>query len=72
MSDTTRTVLIALGVALIVVALVPLLAATGMMGGGMMGWTMGGVSRQPGARSGSAGRAETASSLSGRAQPRSN
>lgn len=42
MSDTTRTVLIALGVALIVVALVPLLAATGMMGGGMMGWTMGG------------------------------
>lgn len=40
MSDTTRSVLIALGVALIVVALVPLLAATGMMGGMLGGWAL--------------------------------
>lgn len=41
MSETTRTVLIALGVALLVVILVPGLLMTGMMasmmGGGMMG-----------------------------------
>lgn len=39
MSDTTRTVLIALGVALLVIVLVPLLFMGGMMGmmGGMMG-----------------------------------
>lgn len=40
MNDTTRTILIALGVALLVVVLVPLLFMTGMMAsmtsGGMM------------------------------------
>ncbi len=51
MNDTTRTVLIALGVALLVVVLVPALFMAGMMGammgGGMMGgagnWVMGGL-----------------------------
>jgi len=49
MSDTTRTVLIALGVTLLVVVLLPLLLMTGMMGavmgGGMRGgiWAMGGL-----------------------------
>ncbi len=42
MSDTTRTLLIAIGVALLVVLLVPALIMAGMMGammGGMMdGW----------------------------------
>jgi len=52
MNDTTRTVLIAAGVALLVIVLIPLLFMTGMMGamtsgmGGMMngggGWIMGG------------------------------
>lgn len=49
MNDTTRTILIALGVALLVVVLVPLLFMTGMMasmmGGGMTdgrgAWVMG-------------------------------
>ena len=53
MNDTTRTVLIALGVALLVIILVPLLFMMGMMGamtggmGGMMNgggaWIMGGL-----------------------------
>lgn len=52
MNDTTRTILIAAGVALLVIVLVPLLFMAGMMGamtsgmGGMMngggGWIMGG------------------------------
>ncbi len=47
MSDTTRTLLIALGVALLVAVLLPILFMTGMMasmmGGGMMdGGMMGG------------------------------
>lgn len=51
MNDTTRTILIAAGVALLVIVLVPLLFMAGMMGamtsgmGGMMngggGWVMG-------------------------------
>ena len=40
MTDTTRTVLIALGVALLVVVLLPLLFMGGMMSG-MMGGMMG-------------------------------
>lgn len=46
MNDTTRTVLIALGVALLVIILVPLLFMMGMMGamtGGMGGMMNGGV-----------------------------
>ena len=53
MTDTTRTILIALGVALLVVVVVPLLFMAGMMegmmgdGAGMMdgwsGWVMGGL-----------------------------
>ena len=52
MNDTTRTVLIALGVALLAIILVPLLFMMGMMGamtggmGGMMNgdvWIMGGL-----------------------------
>lgn len=49
MSEAARIVLIALGVALLVVALAPLLFMTGMMGavvgGGVGGgaWTMGGL-----------------------------
>lgn len=53
MNDTTRTVFIALGVALLVIILVPLLFMVGMMGamtggmGGMMNgggaWIMGGL-----------------------------
>ena len=42
MSDTTRTLLIALGVALLVVVLVPLLFMSGMMAPGMTGGMMGG------------------------------
>ncbi|MDQ3493621.1 MAG: hypothetical protein M3452_10240 [Chloroflexota bacterium] len=52
MHDTTRTILIALGVALLVILLIPLLFMAGMMGtmaGGMSGmmngggaWVMGG------------------------------
>src|SRR6266508_2525068 len=47
MTDTTRTVLIALGIALLVVVLLPLLFMGGMMAGmmgGMMGPMMGGAS----------------------------
>ena len=52
MNDTTRTALIALGVVLLVITLVPLLFMAGMMGamsggmGGMMNggaWIMGGL-----------------------------
>jgi hypothetical protein len=45
MSDTTRIVLIALGIALLVVVLLPLLFMTGMMSmmGGMMGNMMNGA-----------------------------
>jgi hypothetical protein len=42
MSDTTRIVLIALGVALIVVVLLPFLFMGGMMGAMMSGGMMGG------------------------------
>lgn len=45
MSETTRTVLIAIGVALLVIILVPVLAMMGMMGtmgGGGMNGMMGG------------------------------
>ncbi len=42
MNDTTRTVLIALGVVLLVTLLVPLLFMTGMMNGGGV-WFMGGL-----------------------------
>jgi hypothetical protein len=42
MSDTARVVLIALGVALVVVILVPALFMGVMMGGGMMGYMMNG------------------------------
>jgi hypothetical protein len=42
MSDTARRVLIALGVALVVVILVPALFMGVMMGGGMMGYMMNG------------------------------
>jgi len=43
MNDTTRIVLIALGIALLVVVLLPLLFMAGMMGmvGGMMSGSMG-------------------------------
>ncbi len=47
MNDTTRTILIALGIALLVVVLLPLLFMSGMMAGmmgGMMGPMMGGAS----------------------------
>ena len=47
MSDTTRLVLIALGIALLVVVLLPLLFMSGMMASmmnGMMGPMMGGMS----------------------------
>jgi len=47
MNDTTRTILIALGIALLVVVLLPLLFMSGMMAGmmgGMMGGVMGGAS----------------------------
>ncbi len=44
MNETTRTVLIALGVTLLVIVFVPLLFMAGMMGGmmnGGAGWIMG-------------------------------
>lgn len=44
MNETTRTVLIALGVTLLVIVIVPLLFMAGMMGGmmnGGTGWIMG-------------------------------
>ena len=47
MNDATRTILIALGVALILLVLVPLLIMMGLMLGGMMDggnlWVMGGL-----------------------------
>lgn len=45
MNDTTRIVLIALGIALLVVVLLPLLFMAGMMGmmGGMMSGSMGNI-----------------------------
>jgi len=42
MSDTTRIVLIAAGIALLVVVLLPILFMSGMMGGMMGGGMMGG------------------------------
>lgn len=44
MNETTRTILIALGVTLLVIVFVPLLFMAGMMGGMMIGgggWIMG-------------------------------
>ena len=55
MNDTTRTILIALGIALLFVVLLPLLFMTGMMGGmvePMNGWRLLGHARPGVARPG--------------------